>query len=60
MTMHGAEECRARARKCLEAAGRVINPETREQMRDLAEGWELMARDIEKIIRIRETIAAAM
>jgi hypothetical protein len=57
MIVYGAGECRARAAKCREAAERFANPETRQQLRDLAEHWESMARDIENIARMRRAMA---
>ena len=58
MVIHGAEECRSRARKCRDEATRVFDPAVRQQMRDLADHWESMARDIENIARMRKALTA--
>ncbi|HUI98052.1 MAG TPA: hypothetical protein VLX44_20005 [Xanthobacteraceae bacterium] len=56
MIVYGPEECRARARKCREAAERFTDPETRRQLWDLVAHWVSMARDIENIARMRKAM----
>lgn len=56
MAVSGAEECRARARRCRDHAAFALDPIIRQQLRDLAEHWESMANDIDNIARMRKAM----
>jgi hypothetical protein len=50
--MKKASEYREHARECRELAALMAEPENRRQLLDMAESWDLLAEERERLIRL--------